>query len=130
MRLPRPNRLIRVSVRSLFRQLGVGATTAHSLLHGEGEAILICERVVFCGAIVELEHLLGGVSVKMKRLNRNVGSFQGPLQETPEEPDRVHIPQGDSLPREQNPFLQGCGIRPTCRCRRWTPFRRPAESRL
>jgi hypothetical protein len=46
MRLPRPHRLIRVSVCSLSRQLGVGEAAANGLRHGKDEAIFIGRRVL------------------------------------------------------------------------------------
>lgn len=91
MRLPRFQRFRRVSVCPLSRQLGVGEATAYGLLHGEGKAVLVCERVVLCSPVVEPENLLGGVAVKVKWLNCNVGAAQGALQEAPEVLDSVRV---------------------------------------
>ena len=89
MRLPRPNRASRVSVRSLTRQLGVGEATAHDLIHRKHEAIFIGEVVVLRGAIVEPEYLLRNVPIKMERFDRNISSLESAFQETPEILDAV-----------------------------------------
>jgi len=52
MRLPRPNRLRRVSVCSLSRQLGVGEAMAYGSLHGESEAVLVRERLSFVARLL------------------------------------------------------------------------------
>src|SRR5690242_13563006 len=91
MRLPRCQRARRVSVCSLSRQLGIGEATTYRLHHGKGETVFVGERVILRCAIVEPEHLLTDVAIKMERLDCNVGAFQSALQETPEVLDAVRM---------------------------------------
>lgn len=83
MRLPRPH-LRFTSVCSLSRQLGVGEATANRLQHRQREAVFIGERVIFRCAIVEAEHLLTQVAIKMEGFDGNIGSAKTTLQQTPE----------------------------------------------
>jgi hypothetical protein len=58
-------------------QLCVGETLASDLRHKRHEAVGIVQRVVFRRTIVEAEYLLIKVTIKMERLNSNVGSAKG-----------------------------------------------------
>src|ERR1700722_7093635 len=91
MRLPRPQRAMRVSVRPLTRQLGVGEATTYDLAHGKGEAIFVGEPVVLRRAIVEAKHLLRNVAVKVKGFNGNIGSLEAAFQQAPEVLDSVRV---------------------------------------
>lgn len=93
MGLPRPCRLIRgfKSVCSLTCKLGVSEATAHDLRHSERKAVGIGERVILRGAIVEAKYLLRHIAVKVERLNRDIGSAQSALQETPKVFDSLSV---------------------------------------
>jgi hypothetical protein len=84
MRLPRPQRLRRVSVRTLPGKLRIGEPLANNLAHDQSEAILVAQRIVFGGAIVVSENLFGHVAVKVERFHGNVGTAQRSLQKAPE----------------------------------------------
>ena len=115
MRLPRPNRLRRVSVRPVADQLGIGEPAAYRLIHGEGETVLIRERVVFRGTVVESEDLLTHVAVKVEWLNCYIRALETALQETPEVLNAVRfdpLRPGHSRPslrRSRSSWLHGYG---------------------
>lgn len=88
MRLPRPCRLRSglLSVCSLTSagEFGIGEPLSCDLIHRQCEAVSIVQKIVFRGAIVEAEHLLRDVTVKMEGLDSNIGSTQSAFQECPE----------------------------------------------
>ena len=57
----------------------------------EREAVSVGELVVFRRTVVVAEHLFVKVAVQMEWLNRNVGSAQGPLEQTPEVLDALRV---------------------------------------
>jgi hypothetical protein len=64
----------------LASQFTVGDALSGDLRHGESEAL----GVVGVQAVIKTKGLFVHIAKQMKRLNRNVGSAQGPLQEAPE----------------------------------------------
>src|SRR5215469_2341421 len=91
MRIPRPCRLNFDSFRSVSSERGKSEATANSLHHGKSEAVLVGERVILRGAIVEAENLLGDVTVKVERLDGHIGATKSTLQETPEVLNAVRV---------------------------------------
>ncbi len=71
-------------VHLLPRELSVGKALPTNLRHENREAVSIVQRVVFGGPVVIAKHLLVKVTIKVKRLNSNVGSAQAALHERPE----------------------------------------------
>jgi hypothetical protein len=67
-------------ISSFACEFGIGKAFVSYLAHGEFESL----AVIHVFAVVESEHLLIEVTVKVKRLYGNIGSMQPALYETPE----------------------------------------------
>ncbi len=77
--LPRPCLRVAHGIAVLACQLGIGQTLASDHQHEEGETVGIGKFVVFRRTVVETEHLFINVVVKVKWLNRNIGSAKRSL---------------------------------------------------
>ena len=57
----------------------------HNLTHGGNEAVTVVQQCAVCIlAVIETERLLIDIAKQVERLDRNVGSAQRSLQQTPE----------------------------------------------
>jgi hypothetical protein len=71
--------------------LGISQALASNHRHQNGEAIRVRDFVVPRRPIVETKHLLVDVVVKVKWLNRNIGTTKCSFQEAPEVLDSLSV---------------------------------------